>query len=1013
MSAASADRNLLFGILALQMDFIGRDALIAAMHAWVLDKAKPLGDILAEQGALTSEHRTLLDALVEAHLAQHGNDPAQSLAALSSLGPARQELERVADPDVQASLGVVASARHDGDADPWATRAPATAGESTSKGLRFRILRRHARGGLGEVFVARDEELHREVALKEIQPRFADHPHSRVRFLMEAEVTGGLEHPGVVPVYGLGTYADGRPFYAMRFIKGDSLKDAIKRFHTGPDGRPRKLTRDDFEGSAFRGLLKRFVDVCNAVAYAHSRKVLHRDLKPGNVMLGKYGETLVVDWGLAKPLGRSGPAPEAPADEPTLRPESASGTEETRPGQVVGTLEYMSPEQAAGRLDLLGPASDIYSLGATLYTALTGQARVTGKSETEVLRAVERGDWPPPRQVCPAVPPALEAVCVKALALRPEDRYASALDLATDVERWLADEPVKAYREPLSTRLRRWVRRHRPLVAAAAAAVVLAAAGLGALAWQKEQARRSIAAERDRALAARRRAREALDAMTSEVTGDALTTQKALSEEQRTFLEGVLGFYKEFAAEPGEDREGRERLAQAHFRLGMIHSRLGQAEPGVTVFRRAAEFYDRLAADHPGVPEYRQELAASHNNLGALLAGLGQRAEAEAEYRQALAVQEKLTAEQPGVPEYRKALARSHNNLGALLAGLGQHAEAEAAFRAALAVQDKLAADHPAVPWYRQELASSHYNLGILLAGLGQHAEAEAEYRAALAVRDKLAADHPAVPWYRQELAASHNSLGNLLAGLGRRAEAEAEYRAALAVRDKLAADHPGVPEYRQDLAGSHNNLGILLAGLGRRAEAEAEYRAALAVQDKLAADHPAVPWYRQELASSHNNLGILLAGLGRRAEAEAAFRAALAVREKLAADHPAVPEYRQKLVGSRLRLADLLARAGDHANAADEAELLAEAKDVTAVTLYDAACVFSLSSAAAKDGAAPADRYAARAVVLLRQAFAKGYANVAHMLNDSDLDPLRRRADYAALLWDLADAAPATPPKP
>jgi serine/threonine protein kinase len=486
MAAASTDRNLLVGILALQMDFIGKDALIVAMNAWVLDKSRPLGDILAEQGALKPEHRTLLDALVQAHLAQHDGDPARSLAALSSLGAARRDLEQVADPDVQASLGVVASAWPADD--PNATHVQEL-GEPTSKGLRFRVLRPHARGGLGEVFVARDEELHREVALKEIQPRFADHPQSRARFLLEAEVTGGLEHPGVVPVYGLGAYADGRPFYAMRFIRGDSLKEAIKRFHTGSDGRPRKLTRADFEGSGFRGLLRRFVDVCNAIAYAHSRRVLHRDLKPGNIMLGKYGETLVVDWGLAKPLGRDGQTPKSPADEAMLRPDSASGTEETLPGEAVGTPEYMSPEQAAGRKDLLGPASDIYSLGATLYTALTGRAPVTGKYLQEVLRAVECGDWPPPRQVQPAVPPALEAVCRKALALQPEDRYASALDLAADVEHWLADEPVSAFREPLTARLRRWGRRHRPLVAGAASLLVMAVVLLVVLNVQSEQAR--------------------------------------------------------------------------------------------------------------------------------------------------------------------------------------------------------------------------------------------------------------------------------------------------------------------------------------------------------------------------------------------------------------------------------------------------------------------------------------------------------------------------------------------
>jgi hypothetical protein len=230
-SPPAADRNLLFGILALQMNFMSRDALIQAMHAWVLDKTKSLGQLLLQQSALRPDTLTLLEALVQKHLELHGQDPQRSLAALSSLGSIRQDLEHVADPDVHASLRQVSAARPAGD-DSYATRypdanddAPAVApsvGTPTSSGLRFRILRPRAKGGLGQVSVALDTELNREVALKEIQAQYADDPASRARFMLEAEITGGLGHPGIVPVHGLGSYADGRPFYAMRSIKGDS-----------------------------------------------------------------------------------------------------------------------------------------------------------------------------------------------------------------------------------------------------------------------------------------------------------------------------------------------------------------------------------------------------------------------------------------------------------------------------------------------------------------------------------------------------------------------------------------------------------------------------------------------------------------------------------------------------------------------------------------------------------------------------------------------------------------------
>jgi tRNA A-37 threonylcarbamoyl transferase component Bud32 len=481
-----ADRNLLFGILALQMDFISRDALFAAMNAWVLEKHKPLGEILVAQGALGPQDRALLEPMVARHVEMHGGDPEKSLAALTPSGPVAALITHIADPEVHASLAHVGTARAPRAHDPESTVT--IVGEPTSGGTRFRILRLHDRGGLGEVYVARDEELRREVALKQIKEEHADDPQRRARFLVEAEITGGLEHPGIVPVYGLGTYDDGRPFYAMRFIKGDSLKDAIRRFHEAD----RVPGRDPGERSlALRELLGRFLDVCNAVAYAHSRGVLHRDLKPGNIMLGRFGETLVVDWGLAKSVGR--PDVMVPDAERTLRPESGSGVNPTAMGQQLGTPAYMSPEQAAGRLDALGPASDVYSLGATLYCLLTGKPPFADDDPIRLLRKVEEGEFTPPRAVNAQVDRALDAVCRKAMALRPGDRYETPRLPADDIEHWLADEPVQAWREPFARRARRWARKNQSAVTAMIALLVVALLGVAAAATE---ARR----ERDRAL---------------------------------------------------------------------------------------------------------------------------------------------------------------------------------------------------------------------------------------------------------------------------------------------------------------------------------------------------------------------------------------------------------------------------------------------------------------------------------------------------------------------------------
>ncbi len=466
----NADGELLFGLLALQNGFITRDQLVSAFGVWTADKSRALDAILIEQRALDRPKRDLLAALAEQHLAQHQEDPAQSLAVLSSIASARLELEKLQDSDLSRSLGIVAAARVEDD--PYATRA----GVVSLPGQRFEILRPHAGGGLGIVSVARDNEVPREVALKEIRPEAAHNPDARTRFLREAEITGGLEHPGIVPIYGLGTYGDGRPYYAMKFIKGDSLKTAIEKFHTR-----RKEGKVHYEGAEFRQLLQRFIDVCNAMQYAHDRGVLHRDLKPGNIMLGEYGETLVVDWGLAKPLGEHDstrlPSPSGESPMIPRTPQIGSAGSATQTGSAVGTPQYMSPEQAAGNLNELGPATDVYALGATLYAMLTNLPPVDGRDAAEAMDNVRAGRIKPPSQHEPQIPLPLQAICLKALLLQPAARYESPNLLAADVEHWLADEPVAAAADTRLQAAARVARKHRGVVATVLAASALIAVG--------------------------------------------------------------------------------------------------------------------------------------------------------------------------------------------------------------------------------------------------------------------------------------------------------------------------------------------------------------------------------------------------------------------------------------------------------------------------------------------------------------------------------------------------------
>jgi serine/threonine-protein kinase len=280
--------------LALWLDWISDSALAAARKVCTTEGAKSPKDVLLEQGDLSHERLRLLDALVVEHLKVHGGNPKRSLAALGEM-----------PTDIHAFLNAVVACAQTApegmnpavcaNAQPVGCNLDMPEGEAAAC-LRYRTLRLHDRGGLGEIFVAEDRELHREVALKEIRLEYAHDRNLRRRFLREGEITGRLEHPGVVPVYGMGVYKDGRPFYAMRLIRGETLKDTIRRHHEAVKAGVSPFQRD----FSLRRLLSRFIAVCNAVAYAHSQGVIHRDLKPGNIMFGQYGETWVIDWGLAR-----------------------------------------------------------------------------------------------------------------------------------------------------------------------------------------------------------------------------------------------------------------------------------------------------------------------------------------------------------------------------------------------------------------------------------------------------------------------------------------------------------------------------------------------------------------------------------------------------------------------------------------------------------------------------------------------------------------------------------------
>jgi eukaryotic-like serine/threonine-protein kinase len=954
---AVADRDLLFGLLALQNGLIDQSQLVAAFHAWTRDKGRPMADFLVARGDLDAADRLAVEALVARHVSKHGGSTERSLAAIQAGRSTQASLVRVGDADIEVSLARVGSdcTQAGDDADRTATYSVGTA---TSEGQRFRVLRPHAQGGLGAVFVARDEELHREVALKQLLEQHADDAVSRQRFLLEAEVTGGLEHPGIVPVYGLGTYGDGRPYYAMRLVRGDNLKEAITAFHAD-----KALARDQGARSlALRQLLRRFTDVCNAIDYAHTRGVLHRDIKPGNVIVGKHGETLVVDWGLAKPMGRSEPG--SGAGERTLVPSSASGSASTLPGSTLGTPAYMSPEQAAGNLERLGPRSDVYSLGATLYCLLTGKPPFEG-DVAQVIRDVQKGQFPPPRQADASIDRALEALCLKAMALEPADRYATARALAEDVERWMADEPVSAWREPWPRTVVRWLTRHRVGVTAAGAAVLVALVGTAAvLAVQttaNTQLRRANvdlaaanakATKANAALAAsieRERARfalaqEAIRTFHSGVSEDVLLKQEEFKALRTKLLRGAREFYRKLEGllQGQEDRDSRFALAQAYYEIGELTEKLDSMEEAQQVFRRALAILEALGRKNPADGAVERARALGLRSLGTTLTSIGRDDDALGVYRQSLelfralaeadsadrqlqaecaqaemfysmalsssnrpasevlaaadrarSILEAALAADPGSKDLQPSLRDVYASLAMALDDVGRGDEALAAYKRARDLGEALFHANPEDSEIGHELARNLGNMGLYLINRGRPTEALAAYERGLDVLKQATAANPTIVRLRAASAWIEGLAAFALVVLGRDNEALEALDRARAAREILIKANPSVTRNREQLVRVHRQTADIHRRAGRLPAALASLEGARDVIASLAADHPETLGYRADLVWAHADVGDLHGVARNHADASSAFDMAIALTRELAAAEPSVASHR------------------------------------------------------------------------------------------------------------------------
>ncbi len=782
----------------------------------------------------------------------------------------------------------------------------------------YRILREVGRGGMGVVYEAEQVSLGRRVAIKILPFAAALDPRQLQRFKVEAQAAALLHHPHIVPIYTVGC-DQGVHYYAMPFVEGPTLAELIRELRrledrdgeapTEPEratdlalvegvlsgrflddagkkpdphptaptplplplrepapesgsGRSRRPTALSPAPTGRRGrpfhrtVAQLGQHAAEAIEHAHALGVLHRDIKPGNLMLDSDGHLWVTDFGLARLEG-----------EASL----------TTTGDLLGTLRYMSPEQALANRVVVDHRTDVYSLGATLYELLTLRPAFDGRDRQDLLRQIAESEPTPPRKLDPSIPRDLETIVLKAMAKDPNDRYDTAQQMADDLARFLADESILARRPGPIECATRWARRHRPLVGAAAAVMVVALIALAigtALLWRERQLLRAAEERRASTLATAFAALNEASQFTGEQEArfnPMLRVDTAIEPHKREHLQRLSRYYVKLIAEHAHNPESRWDVARAYHNLGLNREQVGLPAEARANYQEATSRLREIVAAMPTSKPARAELAH-------MLLEHGGDAPA------ALKLYESLVEDEPTSVEYRLGLGRSHHTLGLSQTMSGRIDGGEREFRQALQVYDRLQSEGCEDPDVRVASAETHYQLGELLRlGRFNGPAAEGEYNRCYAIVDDLAKANPSDIRSRKLLADTLFSMCcPLIAPPNLPEKRERHYTRALETWKKLTEDFPGDPRFQEQMATASGMVGDL-----RHQQGHAEEAAGVALERAcrsvgIVAGRP--------LKSSAADRGREATRLYE--EAARLQREAFDVRLRLVRQYPSVPSY-------------------------------------------------------------------------------------------------------------------------